>query len=90
MVDDARQLFLVERDSNPQISEMGLINVQQLSWCNNCVAYLTTCPLELELDDVVEVPPTELLDAFFVRIGGLMMLSLDDDERLLGSAASMS
>lgn len=47
-------------------------------------------PLELEFADVVDVPVTELLDDFFVRIGGLMMLSLDDEDLLLGSAASMS
>jgi len=43
-----------------------------------------------ECEELVEVPPTELLEDFFMRIGGLMMLSLDDDERLLGSAASIS
>jgi hypothetical protein len=52
--------------------------------------YFTTVPLELEFADVVEVPPTELLEDFLVKIGGLMILSLDDDDRLLGSAASMS
>lgn len=42
------------------------------------------------LGDVVDVPPTELLEDFFVKIGGLIMLSLDDDDLLLGSVASIS
>lgn len=44
----------------------------------------------MALEDVVDTPDTELLDDFFVSSGGLMMLSLDDEDRLLGSAASMS
>lgn len=54
------------------------------------LTHLITCPLEFEFDDVVDVPPTELLDAFFVNMGGLIILSLDDDDLLLGSVPSMS
>lgn len=46
--------------------------------------------MELAVEDVVDIPPTELLEDFFVRIGGLMMLSLDDEDLLLGSVASIS
>lgn len=53
--------------------------------------YLITGPEGVVLvDDVVEVQPTELLEFFFVKIGGLMILSLDDDDLLLGSIFSIS
>lgn len=51
--------------------------------------YLILAEVPLLLGDET-VPITELLDPFFVKSGGLMILSLDDDERLLGSVASMS
>lgn len=51
-------------------------------------AHLTTGPAP-DVAVGVDIPPTELLEPFLIKIGGLIMLSLDDDDLLLGSAASM-
>lgn len=86
MVNNSCQLLLVESDPYPKISVNEFINLRLI--LNNDATCLKVCPVEL--GDVVDVPLTELLEDFFVKIGGLMMLSLDDDDLLLGSVASIS
>lgn len=90
MINNSRQLFLVERNSNPKISEniFSLSTFFRIEKANLMTHFIG--PLGLEDAEVIDEPPTELLDDFFVRIGGLMMLSLDEEDLLLGSAASMS
>lgn len=90
MIDNACQFLLIQCQTNPKISENEQPNWKLFCWMfkrnlpdskNNYYLTVWTGGPTLFVMDVL---------LFFFSIGGLLVLSLLDDERFVGSAFSMS